>query len=302
MGRRAALLAAIACLAIPSRATTQINFASALTNVTDIGVGVMCWHGMDEPSLRRTNCSTHNVFVELVYKLENSTLPLQAVRDSVWFKYDTVRVDKVVGGDSTLVINRTRRTTLVPALDSVWRMVPEVALGYSQFGTFESRLPGIEVTGAVRELPYFVARASFAAPADALLPGDNFQMFVGARTGIVQLHNFRARTPKLNLVPADTLMGMPSADSVRVDSGSDQAWAGAGQTFALGVEVGLRILVRALEVNFLVARQERSFPGIEWSGQSDKLVPDAFPRRLDLGGWNLSFGARFHIGNGDDDG
>src|SRR5690606_37709086 len=136
----------------------------------------------------------------------------------------------------------------------------ELGVGYGQTTGFEARTPGLDLRGAVRDLPAVSLYANYE-PAG---------VYLGLRSGFM-------RTQALQVYADDGSVTAGSAESFL-------AGAVAGKAFGLG---SLTLFVEG-------AYALRHFPSVQWSPDGP-LAPE-IPRSLTLSGWSLGTGIQFGIG------
>ena len=124
---------------------------------------------------------------------------------------------------------------------------------------FDAAADGIELKGAVRNLPAVSLYASY----------EDFGTYFGVRSGLMEF------------------------TGLQVVDAQGESWNGSGQSFLTGVLVGQAWSVA--ELNFYIegAYTVRDFPSVEWSGSP----PPETPRSIDVSGWSLGAGIQFGIGN-----
>jgi hypothetical protein len=147
----------------------------------------------------------------------------------------------------------------------------EIALGYGQTTGFRSANPDLDLRGAVRALPSVAAYASREAP----LPLGFEEIYFGVHTGLLSMHNMRAY------------------------DGEGRQYALDGETFELGVSLGLYH-----RMGFFVepSYRVRYFPSVDWVlPEGVEALPDGWPRSLDLSGPQVSIGYQFSIGRDDEE-
>jgi hypothetical protein len=148
--------------------------------------------------------------------------------------------------------------------EPVWRY--ELALGYSQMIGVRSKQSGVDIYGAIEELP----SVSFYATKQ---PSG---IYFGLRTGFAQLHGFRAYTP-------DT-------------TGGSFVYSAAGTTFEIGLPVIGYVLGSGRYSGFIEGGYVfRKIAGVEWTSPNGK-VPDVLPRQLNISGWTVNLGVQVEVG------
>lgn len=144
----------------------------------------------------------------------------------------------------------------------------EFALGYAELHGFGSVSPAFDIVGAVRELPAVGVYAT-------LRPGRRLRPYVGLRSGLSQLHGFRAYILGDELQPTYTA---------------------GGSTFQAGGLVGLAAVFGDLTFFLEPSYTFRNFSGVEWAPDEGGTVPAVLPKSLNLSTYNLSFGAQVGLG------
>ncbi len=136
----------------------------------------------------------------------------------------------------------------------------ELAVGYGQTAGFEASTPGLDLRGAIRDLPAVSLYANY----------EPMGVYLGLRSGFM-------RTQALQVYADDGSVIPGSAESFL-------AGTVAGKTFGLGR------LTLFLEGAYAL----RHFPSVQWSPDGP-LAPE-IPRSLTLSGWSLGTGIQFGIG------
>ena len=189
---------------------------------------------------------------------------------------DTVEVvfEEVAGETVKRTYTAVASSELV-APDDGRRSGPEVqfefALGYAELHGFASASPDFDIVGAIRELPSLSLYAAYR-PHRSLVP------YAGIRTGLAQLHGFRA------YMTGDALQPAYAAEATTFQFGglAGLAW-GPGETFTFFVEPSYVF---------------RNFSGVDWVAHED-AVPAILPKSLNFSTAGVSFGAQVAIGRGD---
>jgi hypothetical protein len=150
----------------------------------------------------------------------------------------------------------------------------EIGLGYGQFSGFRSKVPDIDLRGAVREFPALSVYGNWEHPiAKVLYP------YLGIRTGLVLLQSVRAYVPG-----SDDL-----ANFYTMGGSSFQLGGVAGTAFRLSGRTNTYLFVEGYY-------DARTFQSVEWGGGDGKSIPVAAPRRLDLSAWGGTVGLQFPLG------
>lgn len=134
----------------------------------------------------------------------------------------------------------------------------EVAVGYSQLAGLALDRPGLELVGALRELPSVSLYAAHTASG----------RYVGLRSGLLQTNALQVFTDEGDVIPG-------SAQSFQIGAVAGQ-FLDLGRVFPF-VEAGWML---------------RHFPGIEWKTTS---LPAGVPRRLTLSGWQVLTGVQVAV-------
>ncbi|HEX5724728.1 MAG TPA: hypothetical protein VFX98_04635 [Longimicrobiaceae bacterium] len=149
----------------------------------------------------------------------------------------------------------------------------ELGLGTSFLRGFESQVEGLDFRGSVRSFPSISLYVS-----GQRLPGtDLVRGYVGGTFGFVELWNARAFDPDGTRHPA------------------------TGQTLELGASLG--VYLDRGPLSGLIAEaayRHRHFPSVDW-GADDAVVPEEWPRALDLSGLVFAFGYQFPVKSDDED-
>jgi hypothetical protein len=183
--------------------------------------------------------------------------PAPVPEDSVRLVWRESRVERTAEGVDTVDIYDVVPVETSPTIETVWSF--ELGLGYGQLTGFDAAADGIELKGAVRNLPAVSLYASY----------EDFGTYFGVRSGLMEF------------------------TGLQVVDAQGESWNGSGQSFLTGVLVGQAWSVA--ELNFYIegAYTVRDFPSVEWSGSP----PPETPRSIDVSGWSLGAGIQFGIGN-----
>jgi hypothetical protein len=125
---------------------------------------------------------------------------------------------------------------------------------------------------ALRDLP---ALTVYESPVNALGSPWNYLLlgaipYVGERTGLITLQSGHAYTDSL---------------AYKLD----------GQTFQLGPVVGLSWDIGSFSLFTESSYLWRVFPSLDWATPPKGGIPKAFPRSLDLTGWELAAGLTIEL-------
>jgi hypothetical protein len=189
---------------------------------------------------------------------------------------DTVEVVfEEVAGETVKRTYTTVASSGVVASDDGRRGGPEMefefALGYAELHSFASVSPAFDIVGAVRELPSLTLYAAYR-PHRSIVP------YAGIRTGLAQLHGFRAYMTGDALEPAYAA----EASTFQFGGLAGLAW-GPGEMFTFFIEPSYVF---------------RKFSGVDWVAHED-AVPAILPKSLNFSTAGVSFGAQVAIGRGD---
>jgi hypothetical protein len=137
----------------------------------------------------------------------------------------------------------------------------EFALGYGQLTGFGTGTPGYTLTGTVEELPAIVTYVAFR-------PDATVSPYIGLRTGITRLHEFRAYV----------------GDDQQLHTATASTYLAGGSA---GVAVGSDAVMLFVEGSLVYRR----FPSVQWSGVGDQ-VPAVLPRTLPFTTAGVSVGVQ----------
>jgi hypothetical protein len=184
--------------------------------------------------------------------------PRQAPADTVALTWTEMRVTTGTEGTDTVYSYQVRRNTAVQPVAHIW--VFELGVGYGQVTGFSSAVPGIEIRGAVRELPTVSLYANY----------DPLGTYIALRSGFIRFQ------------------GLQAWDS------EGRSFAGEAESFLAGAALGQAVTRGGITVFGEAGYALRPFPSIRWSGGQ---VPPAIPRGLDLHGWTVGAGIQFALGS-----
>ncbi len=137
----------------------------------------------------------------------------------------------------------------------------EFALGYGQLTGFGSASPGYTLTGTVEELPSIVTYVAFR-------PDATISPYIGLRTGITRLHEFRAYV-----------------------GDEQQLHTATGSTYLAGASAGVAVGGDAVMLFVEGSLVYRRFPSVQWSVVANQ-VPAVLPRTLPFTTAGLSVGVQ----------
>jgi len=266
-------LVALAMSILPSRASAQIGIEDLLGSVTDIDVSASCW-ATRSASLRSSDCpgGRNGYGVEVLWSLKTIHLGPAPRVDTTWVpsqKTVTVR-----GGRpdtiTTLVMKEEEAET------TGWRLLIELALGYSQFSGFRSADERYDLRGTEREQPSLAFYGSLNGP--GILR--HLSPYLGVRWGLIRLSDVQLFTPAegdettaytghAEVFQVGGALGIAVVGALqfgRIESATASALT-HGQLFSLATETALRFNLAAflvvLALFFLLpAAQPRLNPAI----------------------------------------
>lgn len=141
-------------------------------------------------------------------------------------------------------------------------LVIDAGVGYGLITGYSGAVGAFRYTGSIQELPYLAGYVSLLKP-------KHVHPYVGARAGLVGLHNFRAR--------------LTATDS------TDQVLTGGGATFMMGGVGGLVLAFGPVEVFFEAQWTHRKLRALEWGSGGSQIFNGA-PTELDVGGVTFAVG------------
>lgn len=184
---------------------------------------------------------------------------------------DTVEVQQRQPDGSLLIYKPVAEQKADP--DNRW--LGELAIGYSELRDFESASPGLDIRGALRELP--AVSLYFNHLPEGSDDEKVFSWYLGVRTGLAQLQGLRGYLGNLG------------------DGIADQIYNGGGTTFQFGALVGAVIDFGSWNLFVEPGYTRRRFSSVEWGGINGNIA-DALPRSLDMSTWAISAGTQIEIG------
>lgn len=137
----------------------------------------------------------------------------------------------------------------------------ELGVGYGQVTGFRSRDAGLDLRGAVRDLPAVSLYANY----------EPLGAYAGLRSGFM-------RTQGLQVFAED---GVPVS--------------GAAESFLAGVTLGKSLAIGSMTLFLETAYWLRHFPSVQWS--TGAPLPPGTPRALTLSGWSIGTGIQFGVGS-----
>ena len=267
MGIQSKLVVFLGLILIPESASAQFDFVAGLfKKFHDFGVygtaggfasrpDELTARGADDPPSR---WGLYGVGLEAYFTLAGAseepadTIPTRLVIDSA--------------GGAEVSRKLTLTVSEPPDPGPPSKVSIELGIGYSEIHGFISANPDVDIRGAIRELPS-VALYVVYTPEATLVP------YLGFRTGLAQLHGFRAYT-------GETM---------------DTLHTATGSTFQIGAAAGLAVTLGEKTAIYLEPSYTfRKVSGVEWS-EVDGRVPDVLPRTLNLSTWMLSLGVQLGL-------
>lgn len=140
----------------------------------------------------------------------------------------------------------------------------ELSLGYNYLTGFRSAIPEVDLRGSMRTLPELSVYATYQRK--------RFEPYVGVHTGLLDLWHAQAY------------------DSV------GRQFSLSSESFQAGLTAGFVVKGIWFEGSYRI----RNFPSLDWIiPEGVEALPAAFPRSIDLSGWNIRVGYQFSIAKGD---
>jgi hypothetical protein len=254
------VLATLLLSALPQQAAAQFGIYDALARrFTDVSF-YMHTGGLHPrpPELAAGRLAAYGIEVLLeIGSVTRPDGPPRAPADSVVLSWTEMRVTTGAAGTDTVNTYQVRRTTPVQPATPIWLF--ELGVGYGQLTGFASAESGIDLRGAVRELPTVSLYATY----------EPWGSYFGLRSGFIRFQGLQAW----------------DADG--------RSFAGDAESFLAGVAIGQA--ATALGITFFAEAgySLRPFPSIRWSGTP---TPPGLPRGLNLHGWALGAGIQFGLG------
>lgn len=252
-------IALCCCILLPAPAAAQFGIYDALARTfSDVSfsgsVGGLAGSGT---GVRADRLSAFGIEVLLeIGSVSRPAGPAPARPDSVALRWTEMRVVRSAEGVDTVntyvVSPVTDATPAVP----VWLF--ELGVGYGQVTGYGSAAPGLELKGAIRDLPTVSLYASYVPT------GTYFAL----RSGFMRFH------------------------ALQVIDEAGRAYAGDADALRAGAAVGQ--VLRLLNLDFFVEAGYaiRSFPSVQWSGSP----PPTAPREIRANDWSLGGGIQFNLG------
>jgi len=149
-------------------------------------------------------------------------------------------------------------TTYIYDEDVLWTF--ELGVGYGQVTGFRSRDAGLDLRGAVRDLPAVSLYANY----------EPLGAYAGLRSGFMR------------------------TQGVQVFAEDGSAISGQAESFLAGVVLGKSVAIGSMTLFLEAAYSLRHFPSVQWS--TDAPLPAGTPRALTLSGWSVGTGIQFGVG------
>ena len=245
---------------LPSPASAQYGFLGSLgSRFSDLSFfGEIGWLKSSDEGISGEKVRSFGMEVLFtVGTVTRETGPAPTPEDSVRLVWRESRVERTAEGVDTVDIYDVERIETSAPIETVWTF--ELGLGYGQLTGFDTSAEGLELKGAVRNLPAVSLYASY----------EGSGTYFGVRSGLMEF------------------------TGLQIVDGEGGSWAGDGRSFLTGLLVGQAWSVA--ELNFFIegGYTIRDFPSVEWSG----TPPPETPRSIDVSGWSLGTGIQFGIGN-----
>jgi hypothetical protein len=198
--------------------------------------------------------------IEVLLEIGSVTRPVGPPivrRDTVALNWTEMRVVTSADGVDTVNTYQVRRVAPVQATEAIWTF--ELGLGYGQTTGFGTDVPGLDLRGAVRDLPTVTLYASHARTG----------AYVGLRSGFMRLQ------------------------SLQLYDTEGRSYSGEAESFMAGAAVGQAVDLLGITLFVEAGYAYRPFPSIRWTGGT---LPPGAPRSLDLDSWTLGAGIQFGLG------
>jgi hypothetical protein len=145
----------------------------------------------------------------------------------------------------------------------------EIAVGFAQIGGFQAS-DTFDLSGSIQELPSLAAYVTY-------VPADPLTVYASGRVGLVTLNGWRAQT-------TDPAASVPPAPPV------NRIYSASGTTYLAGYGLGLLLEVEGAGLFAEYTWTRRRFSSVEWSITNSNVIPQYFPRRLNLDTWTWLLG------------
>jgi len=257
----AGIAAALLLVALPRPAAAQFGVYDALARrFSDVSF-YMHTGGLSPrpPELQGDRLSAYGI--EVLLEIGAVTRPVGPPRppaDTVLLSWTEMRVTTGVQGTDTVYMYQVRPTAAVQATAPIWLF--ELGVGYGQLTGFSSIHQGIDLRGAVRELPTVSLYATYEPSGS----------YLGLRSGFIRFQGLQAWDPE------------------------GRAYSGEAESFLAGAALGQTASMLGITLFIEAGYSLRPFPSIRWTGTP---LPVGVPRGLDLHGWTLGGGIQFSLGS-----
>jgi hypothetical protein len=198
--------------------------------------------------------------IEVLLEIGSVTRPVgpPPVRtDTVALNWTEMRVVTNADGVDTINTYEVRRVSAAMPTQVIWTF--ELGVGYGQTTGFGTDVPGLDLRGAVRDLPTVSLYASYVQTGT----------YLGLRSGFMRLQSLQLYDD---------------------DGGS---YSGEAESFMAGAALGQAVDLFGISLFVEAGYAFRPFPSIRWTGGP---LPHGAPRSLDLDSWTLGAGLQFGLG------
>jgi hypothetical protein len=259
---RAARVAAAAGLLLlaPASANAQVGIFDALARTfSDVSFYANTGRlAASTPGITADRLTSYGIEVLLeVGSVNRPTGAIAQRADSVRLRWTGMQVTRGAAGTDTVYTYDVAPVVLAAPVEPVW--VFEIGVGYGQTTGYRSTTDGLELRGAVRDLPSASLYASYVPTGT----------YLGLRSGFMRFHG------------------------LQVIDAAGNTFTGDADAFRAGVAIGQ--VVELLSLNFFAeaAYSVRHFPSVRWSGSP---LPAAVPRAISVNDWTVGAGIQFGIG------
>lgn len=253
--------AIVLLLALPRPAAAQFGVYDALARrFSDVSFYMHTGGLSPRPAeLQADRLSAYGIEVLLeIGSVTRPSGPPRAPADTVALTWTEMRVTTGTEGTDTVYSYQVRRTAAVQPATPIWLF--ELGVGYGQITGFSSIHQGIDLRGAVRELPTISLYATYEPTGS----------YLGLRSGFIRFQGLQAWDAE------------------------GRAYAGEAESFLAGAALGQAASMLGITLFVEAGYALRPFPSIRWTGTP---LPDGVPRGLDLHGWTLGGGIQFSLGS-----
>lgn len=261
-GRRPAIAIATAALLLLQTAPVagQIGVYDALASrFSDVSFFAnVGWLSPKSSEVRADHLTSFGIEVLLVIGSVSRPTGAPARTDSVVLTWTEMRVTVNEKGADTVYTYEVKPADVRPPSVPIWSF--ELGIGYGQTTGFDSRVPGLDLHGGVRDLPTVSLYASYVPTGT----------YLGVRSGFMKLQ------------------------SLQVYDANDDSWSGEADSFMAGAVVGQVVEVLGLSLFAEAGYALRPFPSIRWEGPP---LPAGIPRELSLHAWSIGAGVQFAVGD-----